>query len=249
MAKVIRADAQDLIPIRALLERSGLPTSDLDSARPDFVVIRENGQVIAAGALQPFGPSALLRSVVVAPDRRERGLGRTVVNELERMARTADIGQLILLTQTAAEFFAHQRYRVLITACNSGPPIHHQHNQIGGAERTQRLFHRPLGRWFARVKLQAAAVHHHEFTAFVRGDCDIKIPRGPGNRADDRAGAAHDSVEKGGFADICTAGQHDDRAIARPCCNIGGPIGFSNHSPFLPQEAPSLSGWGGMRSP
>ena len=113
MAKVIRADAQDLIPIRALLERSGLPTSDLDSARPDFVVIRENGQVIAAGALQPFGPSALLRSVVVAPDRRERGLGRTVVNELERIARTADIGRLILLTQTAAEFFAHQGYRVI----------------------------------------------------------------------------------------------------------------------------------------
>jgi len=113
VAKVIRADAQDLIPIRALLERSGLPTSDLDSARPDFVVIRENGQVIAAGALQPFGSSALLRSVVVAPDRRERGLGRTVVNELERMARTADIGQLILLTQTAAEFFAHQGYRVI----------------------------------------------------------------------------------------------------------------------------------------
>jgi N-acetylglutamate synthase-like GNAT family acetyltransferase len=113
VAKVIRADAQDLIPIRALLERSGLPTSDLDSARPDFVVIRENGQVIATGALQRFVSSALLRSVVVAPDHRKRGLGQAVVGELERMARTADIDQLILLTQTAAEFFAHRGYRVI----------------------------------------------------------------------------------------------------------------------------------------
>ena len=113
MAQVIRADEPDAIPIRALLERSGLPTSDLDSARPDFVVIRENGRVIAAGALQPFGSSALLRSVVVAADRRKRGLGQAVVSELERMARMAHINQLILLTQTAPEFFAHQGYRVI----------------------------------------------------------------------------------------------------------------------------------------
>ena len=113
MAKVIRAEAQDLIPIRALLERSGLPMSDLDSARPDFVLIRENGQVLAAGALQLFGSSALLRSVVVVADRRKRGLGQAVVSELERMARMAHINQLILLTETAPEFFAHQGYRVI----------------------------------------------------------------------------------------------------------------------------------------
>jgi len=102
-----------MIAIRALLERSGLPTRDLDSARPDFAVIRENGQVIAAGALQRFGSSALLRSVVVAPDRRKRGLGQAVVCELERLARTAHVNQLILLTQTAEDFFAHQGYRVI----------------------------------------------------------------------------------------------------------------------------------------
>ena len=113
MAQVIRADEPDAIPIRALLERSDLPTSDLDSARPDFVVIRENGRVIAAGALQPFGSSALLRSVVVAADRRKRGLGQAVVSGLERMARMGHLNQLILLTQTAAEFFAHQGYRVI----------------------------------------------------------------------------------------------------------------------------------------
>jgi len=113
MPEVLPAAAPDMVAIRALLERSGLPTSDLDSARPDFAVIRENGQVIAAGALQRFGSSALLRSVVVSADRRDRGLGQTVVRELERLARTVRINQLILLTQTASEFFAHQGYRVI----------------------------------------------------------------------------------------------------------------------------------------
>jgi N-acetylglutamate synthase-like GNAT family acetyltransferase len=90
-----------------------LPTSDLESARPEFAVIREQGQVIAAGALQRFGSSALLRSVVVASDRRGIGLGEAIVSELERVARAARISRLVLLTQTAADFFAHQGYRVI----------------------------------------------------------------------------------------------------------------------------------------
>jgi amino-acid N-acetyltransferase len=113
VSRVCAASAEDLIAIRALLERSGLPTSDLESAQPEFAVIRENDRVIAAGALQPFGSSALLRSVVVAPDRRRSGLGQAIVSELERMARAAQISRLVLLTQTATEFFGHRGYRVI----------------------------------------------------------------------------------------------------------------------------------------
>ena len=113
MPRVDPAYPQDLLAVRALLERSGLPTSDLQSARPEFAVIREDGRVIAAGALQRFGSSALLRSVVVAPDRRGSGLGQAMVTELERIASAARISQLVLLTQTAAEFFARQGYRVI----------------------------------------------------------------------------------------------------------------------------------------
>ena len=113
MSRMDPACPQDLIAIRALLERCGLPTSDLQSARPEFAVIRESGRAIAAGALQRFGSSALLRSVVVAPDRRGGGLGRAMVRELERIARAARISRLVLLTETAAEFFARQGYRVI----------------------------------------------------------------------------------------------------------------------------------------
>lgn len=113
MLRIGPASAHDLIAIRALLERSGLPTSDLELPRPEFAVIREDDQVVAAGALQRFGSSALLRSVVVAPHRRGSGLGQAIVSELERVARAAQISELVLLTQTAAEFFAHRGYRVI----------------------------------------------------------------------------------------------------------------------------------------
>lgn len=113
MSRVGPASAQDLIAIRALLERSGLPTRDLESARPEFAVILQDDEVIAAGALQRFGTSALLRSVVVTPDRRRSGLGRSIVSELERLARAARISRLVLLTETAVDFFARQGFRTI----------------------------------------------------------------------------------------------------------------------------------------
>lgn len=113
MLRVLPASAEDLTAIRALLERSGLPTSDLESARPKFAVIREEGRVVAAGALQPFGSSALLRSVVVTQDRRGSGLGQAMVDELERLAGADQITRLVLLTQTAVDFFARHGYRVI----------------------------------------------------------------------------------------------------------------------------------------
>jgi protein-tyrosine-phosphatase/N-acetylglutamate synthase-like GNAT family acetyltransferase len=90
-----------------------LPTSDLASARREFVAIREQRRVVAAGALQRFGSSALLRSVVVAEDRRGSGLGHAIVLELERLARVARIDRLILLTETAASFFSRHGYQVI----------------------------------------------------------------------------------------------------------------------------------------
>jgi amino-acid N-acetyltransferase len=113
VAELRRAAEADLASIRELLEEAGLPTTDLETAKPKFTVLREDGDIVAAGALERFGSSALVRSVVVAGDRRGAGLGRIIVQELEKVARAARIGRLILLTQTAREFFVHLGYRVI----------------------------------------------------------------------------------------------------------------------------------------
>ena len=105
------ATPADLPAIRDLLERNGLPTSDLASSGARFTVACESTQVIGAGALERFGNAALLRSVAVEPARRGRGLGRHLVKALELQARAAGIPQLVLLTQTAPRFFEHQGYQ------------------------------------------------------------------------------------------------------------------------------------------
>lgn len=104
---------QDAASIRVLLEGAGLPTDDLLTSNPQFIVACEGKAIVAAGALQFFGASALLRSVVVASGLRGTGLGRSVVEDLERVARAARITQLVLLTETARQFFERQGYRVL----------------------------------------------------------------------------------------------------------------------------------------
>jgi len=107
------AAAADIATICAMLERAGLPTTDIAGGQVEFAVARERGSVVAAGALQRFGAAALLRSVVVTPDRRGGGLGRTIVWELERRARAAQVNQLVLLTQTASEFFQRLGYQAI----------------------------------------------------------------------------------------------------------------------------------------
>jgi amino-acid N-acetyltransferase len=99
--------------VRALLEQGGLPTSDLGSSKPTFIVACDGTQVVGAGALEPFGSAALLRSIVVTAELRGSGLGRSIVAELERIASAARIRKLVLLTQTAKRFFEHQGYCVI----------------------------------------------------------------------------------------------------------------------------------------
>lgn len=106
--------AGDISSIRALLECGGLPTSDLSTSSARFVVACDGeNKVLAVGALQTLGESALLRSVVVAAKLRGTGLGHSLVQELERIARAAQVKQLALLTLTAKRFFERQGYRVI----------------------------------------------------------------------------------------------------------------------------------------
>ncbi len=110
MPAIERAAASDLGVIRGLLAAAALPTADLELSQPLFVVLREDGELIGAGALQLFDSVALLRSVVVADGARHRGLGQRIVAELERLARSLGIRELVLLTQTAAGLFRRLGY-------------------------------------------------------------------------------------------------------------------------------------------
>lgn len=106
------AQRNDLERIEALLTEAGLPTKGVAPLIEDFVVVRQGGQVVAAGVIEPLEAGGLLRSVVVDPALRGQGLGGLVVDRLVAQAR----GPLFLLTETAPDFFATRRFEHLSRA-------------------------------------------------------------------------------------------------------------------------------------
>ena len=60
---------------------------------------------MGTAALERYGDAALLRSVAVAADVRGTGLGRALVHAAIAHARDSGVETLVLLTETAPQFF------------------------------------------------------------------------------------------------------------------------------------------------
>jgi amino-acid N-acetyltransferase len=110
----IRASgAVDFSSVRDLLIAARLPIEDLNSAPAlRFWVAEDQGRIIGAIGLEARGTAGLLRSLVVEPFHRQRGLGSNLAAMLEREALATGIDVLVLLTQTAEAFFERHGYQV-----------------------------------------------------------------------------------------------------------------------------------------
>ena len=99
------ATHSDLPAIEQALLSADLPTEGVAAGLSEFVVVDEGAGPIAAAGLEWHGEDALLRSVVVAPAARGRGLARTLVERLLERAEARNAG-VFLLTTTADRYFA-----------------------------------------------------------------------------------------------------------------------------------------------
>jgi amino-acid N-acetyltransferase len=109
-AAIRDAAASDLPDIRRLLEGVSLPTSDLARSLPVFIVASEGTGLVGVCGLELHGEAGLLRSLVVTPDRRGHGLGQALVDAVESAARRGGVRELVLLTETAHDFFTRLGY-------------------------------------------------------------------------------------------------------------------------------------------
>jgi N-acetylglutamate synthase-like GNAT family acetyltransferase len=93
--------------IEELLASHQLPTDGAELHLSEFLVAtREtDGPVIAVAGLERYGRVGLLRSVAVMADGTGKGLGAALVRALLDRARENGVGEVYLLTTTAADWF------------------------------------------------------------------------------------------------------------------------------------------------
>ena len=92
--------------IEALLERCDLPFSDCSEHIQNFVGVIKSDNLIAIGAVQYEDSVALLRSIAVHPDSRGQGLASAITHHLIEQARSREVRQLYILTETAETYFS-----------------------------------------------------------------------------------------------------------------------------------------------
>lgn len=100
------AGPEDYESVRALLAASGLPVKGLAENFSHGLVARgEDGRLAGSVSLEMYGSAALLRSLVVAPELRGKGLGERLTARALSLAASSGVCDVYLLTETAAEFF------------------------------------------------------------------------------------------------------------------------------------------------
>lgn len=108
--RVKDVDSDDLGELRDALAASGLPVADLSEPGRAFFRFDDHAGLVGYGGIEGHGTDRLLRSFLVATDRRGDGLGRVMLRLLEGEARELGVVRLHLLTNTAASFFAASGY-------------------------------------------------------------------------------------------------------------------------------------------
>ena len=102
---VTRLGTGELAELAGALSAAKLPITDLGEPGRAFFRFADDASVAGFAGMEGDGADRLLRSLVVAPDRRGAGLGRSVLALLENVARVMAVKRLHLLTNTAAPFF------------------------------------------------------------------------------------------------------------------------------------------------
>lgn len=93
--------------LNAALIEARLPIEDLGEAGRTFFRVERDGETVGFGGYEAYGTDALLRSVVVLPERRGKGEGRAVAEAVLDAARQAGVERAYLLTTSAEAFFMH----------------------------------------------------------------------------------------------------------------------------------------------
>lgn len=105
-AAIDRANAHDLDAVLALLGEVNLPIEGVAEHFGDFFIARNGEQLVGCVGQERYGRVALLRALAVSPALQRSGLGKELTACLLDEARGNGVREMVLLTTTAADFFA-----------------------------------------------------------------------------------------------------------------------------------------------
>jgi len=91
--------------LREALRGCGLPADDLEAGGVILFALEEDGFIVGYGGLEIYGDDALIRSIVVLPAHRRRGVGRRIVARLLAEAARLGASRAYLLTTDARAYF------------------------------------------------------------------------------------------------------------------------------------------------
>ena len=112
--------APDNPRLAVALTDARLPTEDLADGAARFFHFADEGRTIGFGGYALYGEDALLRSIVVLPAERGKGLGRIIVRRVLDHARDAGAGRAFLLTTDGEAFFTRMGFTPI--ARETAPP-------------------------------------------------------------------------------------------------------------------------------
>jgi len=116
-----RATLRDLDTIKQLLESASLPTLGVAEHVQHFLVAENSATIVGTIGLEVYGDTALLRSAVVIPNMQSKGIGGLLYSHNLDQARRLRVRRLLLLTNTAEEYFARKGFKRIDKKSVTGP--------------------------------------------------------------------------------------------------------------------------------
>ncbi len=107
------ANAADWDSIAQLLQHAQLPLDGAQAHLANFIVAERGNELAGCAGLECYNATGLLRSVAVKEAERGRGVGRELTQRILIQARREGIHTIVLLTETAQEFFPQFGFRAI----------------------------------------------------------------------------------------------------------------------------------------
>ena len=103
------------IAVKTLLDAAQLPIADITPEHMEhFFGAWEGSSLAGVVGIEPFGTTALLRSLTVAELKRCSGLGAALLAQAEEYAMGQGIRSMFLLTTTAEPYFEKHGYSYIV---------------------------------------------------------------------------------------------------------------------------------------